>query len=340
MAELVATVKAKCTLLALMASPKLRLRVLQSGVQTLIAYSLPTGAYTSQDISRLDSLVACCAKRAMHLPGWAPNAMVHEDRDKAGMGITSMLTDYVQGSAAILTRALNDQGKLGAVTRALLPRQLQLAGHRLTLETANKLRYCRLARIATLIKRSGLTLVHSYGTDTQTALGEEKNALAELLASAPASELGIHTHLPEATLLPLWELGITHLGQVLDRKGTRVVRASCLAATLQQHGLALPHNRIARRHKLALNRLTLLLNATPVAQPAPHTHNSDADLPIERRAVKASSLFCDTSTHTYPTGAAYKNGQTTLDAHVIKASAPTGTPAPLQTSNSTGTPSV
>ncbi|GAB4813564.1 hypothetical protein N2152v2_000610 [Parachlorella kessleri] len=186
MAELVATVKTKCNaLLASMASPKLRLRVLQSCIQTLIAYSLPTGAYTSQDIARLDSLVASCAKRAMHLPSWVPNAMIHEDRDKAGVGVTSMLTDYVQGSAAALTRALNDQGKLGAVTRALLPRQLQLAGHRLTLETANKLRYCRLARIATLIKRSGLTLVHSYGADTQTALGEGKNSLAELLASAP-----------------------------------------------------------------------------------------------------------------------------------------------------------
>ena len=107
------------------------------------------------------------------------------------------------------------------------------AGHRLTLKTAYKLRYCRLARIVTLLKRSGLTLVHSYGTDTQTALGEDKNALGELLASTPALELGIHTHLPEAMLLPLWELGVTHLGQVLDRNGTRVVRASCLAATMQ-----------------------------------------------------------------------------------------------------------
>ncbi|GAB4816309.1 hypothetical protein N2152v2_003355, partial [Parachlorella kessleri] len=189
-------------------------RLATSCIQTLIAYSLPTGAYTSQDIARLDSLVASCAKRAMHLPSWVPNAMIHEDRDKAGVGVTSMLTDYVQGSAAALTRVL------------------------------------------------------------------------------------------------------------------------------QQHGLPVPDNRIARRHKVALNRLSLLLNATPITQPSPHTHTCDKDLPFERRVVKASSLFCDTSLQTYPAGAPYKNGQTTLDAHIIQATSPTGAPDPPSDQASDAVPSA
>jgi hypothetical protein len=231
-----------------------------------------------------------------------PNGMVHEDKNQGGMGVTSLLTDYVQTTAALLTKALNDQGRLGVITHALLPIQLQRAGHELSDEMANSLTYSRLVRSLMLLKNSGLSLVENFGSPNQTEPTWGANQLARLLAALPATWQGhgIHTEFPTHVRTTLWELGINSLDQLLLADGRHMVPASQLAEHLTRQGLPTPNSRIKARHKQALNCLTRLLNGTLTSVKAPGKHTSVTDIPLEGRRVRASDLFCDTAQHTEP----------------------------------------
>lgn len=52
-----------------------------------------------------------------------PTGLVLEQQSACGAGAQSLLVDYVQLGTAYLVRALKDDGKLGAVTKAMLKAQ-------------------------------------------------------------------------------------------------------------------------------------------------------------------------------------------------------------------------
>ena len=62
-------------------------------------------------------------KRRYVYPLPPPLGLVLQQQKLSGAGVESLLIDYAQLSIAHLTRALNDPGKLGIITRALM--QLQ-----------------------------------------------------------------------------------------------------------------------------------------------------------------------------------------------------------------------
>lgn len=81
MSELVQSIVDKGNaLLSSMASPSQCLQVLETCIRPYITYSFATGAYTKNDILRLDSLLTQIAKRAWGLSTSVPNGFVHEDR--------------------------------------------------------------------------------------------------------------------------------------------------------------------------------------------------------------------------------------------------------------------
>ena len=71
----------------------------------------------------LDAVLAQAAKRVLLLPLAAPTGLVLQQQQRSGAGVKSLLIDYAQLSIAHLTRALNDTGKLGIITRSLLQMQ-------------------------------------------------------------------------------------------------------------------------------------------------------------------------------------------------------------------------
>ena len=73
--------------------------------------------------------MARCGKAAYCLPN-SPTARILDQRAAAGMGVQSLMVDYVQQVTAGLTRALTDDGTLGAATRDLLAAQHAWAGTR------------------------------------------------------------------------------------------------------------------------------------------------------------------------------------------------------------------
>ena len=69
-----------------------------------------------------------------------------------------MLVDYVQLGTAYLVRALNDEGKLGAVTRAMLKAQAARLSRLKSFEIGPHQGKYRLMRQLELIKSAGVTI--------------------------------------------------------------------------------------------------------------------------------------------------------------------------------------
>jgi hypothetical protein len=272
MSELtVASIERADGILRSMASCKQKLRLVDTLLKPFMEYSFSTGAYTINDIARLDSLVAQVAKHAFHISPSSPTAMVQEDRDQAGMGVTSLQKHYTAALAAQLTDALNDKGRLGAVTYALLKLQLEGAGCINDSQLADHMRSSRWLRAVTLLGQCGGHLLHHEGGGRAEWMQLNGCQLTKLMARLrhDPSELGTHLPLPSKYLLPLLELGITGVAQLAEAKGTHVVAATKLQEHLRRHNIT---GKVRSRHRVALNRLTACLN-TPVGAAPPRSHS-------------------------------------------------------------------
>ena len=93
--------------------------------------------------------------------------MIHQDREHAGLGLTSMNMMYAKLTCTYLTKALNDKGPLGFVTRPMLLLQIEIIGE--SLKQAPSAGYLRqmshyhLARQLTVLPTSGLELTVPAG---------------------------------------------------------------------------------------------------------------------------------------------------------------------------------
>ncbi len=80
------------------------------------------------DIKRLDAAMTRVATEALGLMNAVPNALVHEDNDKGGIGMTSLLQPYVHEQTTTIVKSLHDGGRLGYITRLLLVKQITYLG--------------------------------------------------------------------------------------------------------------------------------------------------------------------------------------------------------------------
>ncbi len=244
------------------ASPRQQLQVLQQCIIPGLTYSLPIMPCTLNDIDRLDKIITRIAKRAYRLPVGTPNAMMHRDTLACGMGITSLHVAYTQLATQALTKALCDDGLLGRVTNRPLDLELELAAKLPSAQLTYESRYLTLAKQIIMAKHSGIKLVRPEGPILTTTA--PLTALVNKLHTHRAhNNLGLTKSIPASAYLPLYELGITSLIDI-TMPGERYMMDT---NTLQR-----VYGRwVKRRHKVALNRLTLYLN-----QP----NNNGVDEPI------------------------------------------------------------
>ncbi len=93
--------------------------------------------------------------------------MIHQDRERAGLGLTSMNVMYAKLTCTYLTKALNDKGPLGFVNRPMLLLQNEIIGK--SLKQGPSAKYLRqtshshLARQLTVLQTSGLELTVPAG---------------------------------------------------------------------------------------------------------------------------------------------------------------------------------
>lgn len=191
-----------------------------------------------------------------------------------GLGVGSLLPTYVQRSARALVLALNDPGRLGVVTRALLKLQHTTAGP----ESMQRLAgascfYITLKQLA-VAQSQGITVTEQGApyTPALNTLLQALHAVRDGVDSAPP--------LPLQYVHPLTELGLDLQALVDKNTGRHLISSAELPNLFAKKSL------VKHRHKLALNRLSLALSAPyrdqqpPELNPPkyPHTQPLAADL--------------------------------------------------------------
>ena len=111
-----------------------------------------------------------------------PTGLVLEQQAAAGTGAQSLLVDYVQLGTAYLVRALNDEGKLGMVTKAMLKDQACRLGRLVPSQVGAHQRDYWLMQQLELIKSAGLTI------QTPRSQTRENNPYTEILCSQARPE--------------------------------------------------------------------------------------------------------------------------------------------------------
>ena len=99
---------------------KIKIEMMQKIIRPSATYAFPLAIYTKSQIDSLDCLLAQYGKRVMGLPNTFPTTAMLLPKDKGGLGLLPYHVDYKQHNITQLTRILNDTGRLGKVSRALL----------------------------------------------------------------------------------------------------------------------------------------------------------------------------------------------------------------------------
>jgi len=259
-------------LVASMASQRQCLHVINTCIKPALAYCFGLAPYTAADINSIDAVISRIAKACCRLPNYTPTAAVLLDKKHGGLGVTSMWVDYVQQNAACLTRSLNDTEMLGAVTHGLLHLQNMKAGDMMK-DTMNKQGkfYSTLRQLA-MCQKYGISIIQK-----KVKLDINDNEIwRQLIESSMLLSDDTSTQLKTRIMLPLSELGLS-LHDLMENNGTHLIDTVELVARLG--------NRVQHRHRLALNRATLILTKKFEAGTRPSMYTSVKPLSAEQRLL-------------------------------------------------------
>ena len=206
-------------ILSSLCSPSQKVQYIQSSIRPYVTYSFPLAIYSLQDIKRLDAKLIQIAKKAYGLGNATPSNMILEERENMGLGLDSLMLDYVQLNAAYLVRALNDDGPLGWSTKALLRLQhTHMAG----MPTLNKDKPQRaleattkdfhILRKLSLLKESNVK-IQSPTQELEPYFDLDQNSLVDLMCNAGYDPLclGLKADIPPKVYMPLFQLGIKNI---------------------------------------------------------------------------------------------------------------------------------
>ena len=157
-ATLTNAIEQACKLQSSFATPAQKLQVYRSKIVVAIAamrYVFSTSAFSPADIKRLDTAMTRFTKGAIGLMGCTPNALVHEDVCKGGLGMTSLLHPYVQEQTNTIVKCLQDGGRLGNITKLMLLKQIQNLGMVSDMHAWQESRFCSIARKVAFMDEAG-----------------------------------------------------------------------------------------------------------------------------------------------------------------------------------------
>ena len=213
----------------------------------------PLGYLRPTDLAKLDSIYSRICKKSVGIPSSSPTALVFEDRSKAGIGMPSLQVDYTQSITEALVYALHDSGHLGIISRALLYLQNSIVGNLIQDQrakaTLRQVTHYHLAKKLATIQEAGLKFTTPKGNSDLVG-----NLLCEQLTGLRFDLTGggyVH-EVPVSMCLPLLELGYSSFADLLTKDKSPAVIST---AELKKR-----HAGIGRRHTLALNKLTVLVN--------------------------------------------------------------------------------
>ncbi len=264
------------------ATPAQKLQVFRSKIIAALRYVFSTTAFSPIDIKRLDAAMTRFAKGALGLMNAVPNALVHEDINKGGIGMTSLLQPYVHEQTTSIVKSLHDGGRLGYITRLMLVKQITYLGMVTGIQTWQESRHCSLARKIAFMHDAGIKLKGPM----EIAL--KGNALNNVMNRLQSTIKGINVNKINRVVVPLYELGIYDFSKLTDAGGQRMIDADALS---RLPGLC---TRVTDRHRKALNRITLLLNGQDWVDNGPaHAYPKATALPMHARKVQRALSMAD-----------------------------------------------
>ena len=280
-------------------SPKQKVQYIQTNIRQYMTYCFPLALFTLQEMEQLDKLLIRLIKSAWGLPMSTPSQVVLEKLSKCGMGVQSLMVDYVQLVCSYLTRALNDPGPLGMTTRALLREQYKRLGGLSTVKldtSREKLQkaagHMHLMRQISLMDEAGLKMGGS-NPGLQIELDLCRNKMIDTISDSKYDPLGLGRHLevPPQVYFDLLELGMQKLQHFTKKEGSQyvIIPASALQTQLD---LMQIKQRVNKQHKRSLNKLTLIINSTEnecALDPAKYT--KVADLPRRDRLITRADML-------------------------------------------------
>ena len=284
--------KKAAALAASMASSSQKLRIIDTCLRPAMAYGTDLAICPLSQLTTLQSVLNTATKRAYGVMASAPNALTQTPRAAGGMGCHSIAVDAATRATERLVRNLNDTGRTGRISRALLRAQLDMAagkgrglvGHR----PPWLMQYAMGLRRLEAAHQTGLEIVKE--TIAQTGDGNLMRALDRWVASAKKREYA--TASPTALqdmaaafapeLAKLWEVGVDDLNRLILPSTT-----GGQATVRPLSGITLaPGVKMQRHHKAALARLTRLLHSADSADKRlPRTLKIGADLPVHERTI-------------------------------------------------------
>ena len=215
----------------------------------------------------LDAVLAQAAKKALRLPLATPTGLVLQQQQQSGAEVESLLIDYAQLSIAHLTRALNDTGKLGIITRSLLQMQHEHLGLHPTWHMGRRANQYRLLKQLELASEAGLYVSQARYADVDTGYADVFKrpdlpkapsltlaSLADNLHADPRM-LGERRPVPLSVYHCLAESGITSLQTLVCKNRKSQVVLIDTTELKRRCGSA-----VQTRHLKALNKFTILAN--------------------------------------------------------------------------------
>jgi len=258
-----------------LASVPNRIEAIQRCIKTSATYALSVAPFTVAEIAQLDQCIAQVSRQCCRLMRGSSTSGILRGRQEAGLGIISLDVDYAQISAANLTRALRDDGRLGLTTTALLNGQIaKMGGAPVEYLKTEEARYCTALRQLAILNQHKLDLMINGRPCSQTPPGSSPTCIWNL------------AHLLRANLVPpdilacLHELGVEHIGQLVTESGDHLITTADLARI---YGAA------TTRHKVALNQLSVVVSGKLPSgvESIPRIRSTQA-LPADLRALPST----------------------------------------------------
>ncbi|KAJ9506008.1 hypothetical protein QJQ45_016679, partial [Haematococcus lacustris] len=261
------------------ASARQAIHIIRTAIIPSLAYSFCAVPCTPGDLELYDRSINQCVKLKLRLPLGTPNAIIREDADKLGIGISSTAQEYHARNTTALTHSLQSTDVAHAhISRSMLHKQItwlntqaSTQGHRMLTLLHHTLRARQLvyASISGLsATEEGLPLYH-----------EECQTLGRLITQASSSQAH---DVVSASITCLKSLGITHASELSCKGNTHIITGSMLTS---KYG-----KKVKQKHIIALNKLAAMA-AQPSCPDATATRairdsrNTSLDLPPDQRKI-------------------------------------------------------
>ena len=245
-------------LLACNAPLSVKLDMLQKVVRPTATYAFPLAIFTNMQIDGLDCILAQYGKRVMGIPNTFATTAILQPREKGGAGLLSYHIDYKQQNITQAAKVLNNVGRLGAVSSELLRHHYNkyTGGTQASKSTTTILyRLNTTLRQFQLANAADVKWVHDH-TPYFPIDANDFAEWQERWTSTTPDTLAI----PHKAMETLWSLGMANMQALIDT--TKTCHGQRMIITTSQVKHMVGSSKMKKAHCIALNQLTLALNAS------------------------------------------------------------------------------